>query len=444
MKIKIPEAFKELKEEGKYRYKIYYGGRGGGKTQNFGITLLLKLMQKKLRWLCSREIQKSIKDSVHKNLVDLINEYQVKFGGIWNYWNITQTSISYPNGSEFIFCGLSGNAQQIKSLANIDGAWIEEAQTISYSSLNILIPTIRNEGSEIWFSFNRLTENDPVYEYFCVNPDERTYIRQVNYDENPYFPSVLEEERRRALKNLATEDYEHIWLGSPKNFLNESYYGQYIRKAEAQQRICRGVYDESLKVHTVWDLGVSDATAIWLFQLYGAEIRLINYYENSGEGIKFYLDILDDLREENKYKYGDHFAPHDITVREFSSGKSRLEIAHTLGLDFNILRADNINEGIQLVRTNFHRCYFDADNTKQGLKCLKNYRKLYDEKRQCYQEKPYHDWTSHGADAFRYLMQAVTFISPLSGGYKTDSEFDDDFERECHIYKNEYNEITGY
>lgn len=441
--IKVPEPFKQLFERGKYRFKVYHGGRGGGKTQNFGACLLLMAMQTKMRVLCVREIQKSIKDSVHKNLADLIENFQPS-DPIWTKWEITQNSIRFINGSEFIFCGLSGNAQQIKSMANIDICWVEEAQTVSYTSLNVLIPTIRNEDSEIWFSFNRLTENDPVYEYFCINPDEKTYVRQVNYDENPHFPAVLEDERLRAKRNLSPEDYEHIWLGKPKSFVNESYYGQYIRKAEEERRICTGVYDNTLKVHTVWDLGVSDATAIWFFQIYGMHIRVIDYYENSGEGIQFYLNVLQEKALQYNYKYGEHFAPHDIRVREFTTGQSRLDVASRLGIDFNVLMLSNVNEGIQLVRTNFHRCYFDADKTKQGLKCIKNYRKEFDENRQCYKDKPYHDWTSHGADSFRYLHQAVSYISPVSGYHKTDSEFDEDFEQEYKSYTQSKSRITGY
>ena len=108
------------------------------------------------------------------------------------------------------------------------------------------------------------------------------------------------------------------------------------------------------------------------------------------------------------------------------------------------MQSNDVIEGIHLVRTNFHRCFFDSNNTQVGLKSLKNYRKEFDEKRQIYKDKPLHDWTSHGADSFRYLMQAITYISPLSGHYKSDSEFDDDYERECVSSSDKYNKVTGY
>jgi len=448
LNIELPTAFKELFIENKYRYKIYYGGRGGAKTLSFIGALLLKTMQRKMRILCVREIQKSIKDSVWKNLKDFIEEHKLfdnNKKNVWDDWDITDKSIRYKNGSEFIFCGLKNNSTQIKSMANIDICWVEEGHAISYSSLKVLCPTIRNEGSEIWFSFNRETENDPVFERFCVSIDDDVLVREVNYYDNPFFPDVLEKDRLRDLKavtdgRLDQDEYDHIWLGKPKSFMNSSYYGKCIRKAEKEQRICKGVFDETLKVHTVWDLGMADAMSIWFFQLYGMEIRLIDYYENSGEGIQFYVDILNG----KEYRWGDHFAPHDIKVKELGTGQSRLEVASRLGLDFNVLPPYNISDGIQLVRSNFHRCYFDSEKTSLGLKCLKNYRKEYDEKRACYKEKPYHDWTSHASDAFRYLMHAATYISPISGYHKSESEFYDDYIRESKPFDNQCNKITGY
>ena len=152
--INIPEVFEPLFVRGKYRYKVYHGGRGGGKTINFGQALLIMAMQKRMRILCVREIQKSIKDSVYKNLIDIINQFSSKDRknpNLWNEWNKTLTSIRFSNGSEFIFTGLKNNSNQIKSTANVDICWVEEAHSISYESLKVLIPTIRNPNSEIWF-----------------------------------------------------------------------------------------------------------------------------------------------------------------------------------------------------------------------------------------------------------------------------------------------------
>jgi phage terminase large subunit len=434
----------------KKRYKVYHGGRGGGKTINFGLALLTMAMQKKMRVLCVREIQKSIRDSVHKNLRDMIEErasFDEKNPNIWNGWKITERSIRYANGSEFIFSGLKNNAFQIKSMANIDICWVEEAHAISYSSLKVLKPTIRNKGSEIWFSFNRETENDPVWEEFCVDIDKDTFVCEVNYYDNPKFPDVLDKDRLRDYRKVETgrmelEEYEHVWLGKPKSFMGSSYYGKQIRLAEKNERICRGIFDETLKVHTVWDLGIGDSMSIWFFQYYGKQIRVLDYYENSGEGFPFYADVL--FKEKN-YRYGQHFAPVDINVRELGTGEPRIVAAQRLGIDFYQLPKDNnVIESINHVRRNFHRCWFDSEKTTEGLKCLKNYRKEFDEKRQIYKDKPLHDWASHGADSFKYLMMAIDKISPSSGFHKTNDEFDDDYEEQCRVFDDNRNKITGY
>jgi len=219
----IPEAF-EVLFDSKYRYKCFYGGRGGAKSESIGRALLIKTSTQKLRVLCTREIQNSIRDSVFRLLSDLIEKYDLP-----NY-KITKDTIAHSNGSEFIFKGLYNNIQSIKSLQDIDICWVEEAQTISKESIDILLPTIRADNSEVWFSFNRTDDPDPIWKELCENPDERTFVRKINFYDNPFFPQVLENERLRCLKNKP-DDYQHIWEGEPakshsgsvvKNFSSEN------------------------------------------------------------------------------------------------------------------------------------------------------------------------------------------------------------------------------
>lgn len=205
--VKIPQPFEMLFTQHSYRYLCFFGGRGSAKSWSIALFLLAIAAQKKVRILCSREIQKSIKDSVHKLLVDLIRKFNLE-----GYFTITKDSIISTTGSEFIFAGLHRNIDSIKSMEGIDYVWCEEAHGITNESLDILLPTIRKEGSQIIFSFNRKTESDPVYERFCKFDRADTYTRKVNYDENPFFPEVLEKEMLYD-KEHNYEHYMHVWEG---------------------------------------------------------------------------------------------------------------------------------------------------------------------------------------------------------------------------------------
>ena len=193
-----------------------------------------------------------------------------------------------------------------------------------------------------------------------------------------------------------------------------SYYGAAIQKAEREGRITTVPYEQSLPVHTAWDLGMDDSTTIWFFQIAGMEIRFIDYYENSGEGLAHYALIL----QERKYIYGNHFGPHDIEVRELGTGKSRLEIARKLGIDFQVTPKLSIDDGINAARSIFTQCWFEKDKCNRGLQALRNYKKDWDEKNMVYRKGPFHDWASHGSDAFRTF--AVSFRRPIHGQYQED------------------------
>lgn len=178
-----------------------------------------------------------------------------------------------------------------------------------------------------------------------------------------------------------------------------AYYSKQINQARKDKRICNIPYDQLLKVNTVWDLGIGDATSIWFYQQTGLEIRLIDYYEASGEGLSHYKQVLND----RGYVYGEHYAPHDIQVRELGTGRSRLEVAETLGINFEVVPNLPIDDGIEAARSIFSRCWFDEEKCQQGVDALASYHKDYDDKRREYKIKPVHDWSSHAADAFRYL-----------------------------------------
>jgi phage terminase large subunit len=189
------------------RYKVAYGGRGSGKSFTFTDALIVKALTSRVRVLCAREFQNSISDSVHRLLSKRIDDL-----GLSAYFTIQRDTITSKNGSEFTFKGLRHNSESIKSTAGINICWIEEAQTISQESLDILIPTIREPDSEIWMTMNPRLEDDPVYKLFIATPHPEAYIAKVNYTENKHFPAVLEMERRLMLERDPAL-YKHVWEG---------------------------------------------------------------------------------------------------------------------------------------------------------------------------------------------------------------------------------------
>ena len=209
----FPKAFQGLFKP--YRYKVFYGGRGSGKSWNVARALLLLGNNQKLRILCAREIQRSISDSVHKLLCEQIDAL-----GLSGNYIITRDAIRGTEyGTEIIFKGLRSNPQEIKSTEGIDICWVEEAAAVSADSWDILIPTVRKPNSEIWLTFNPLDESDPTYQRFILNPPENSLVCKVNHTENPAFPEVLKTEME-WLKARDYESYLHIWEGEVRKHSN--------------------------------------------------------------------------------------------------------------------------------------------------------------------------------------------------------------------------------
>jgi len=211
VKIQFLSEFKELFNDS-WRNIVFYGGRGSGKSRHVALALILRGRQKRLRILCTRELQNTIADSVHKELSEIIES-----NGFTDYEVTEKTIRNKVTGTEFIFRGLRHNAAEIKSLTGIDIAWVEEAQSISEDSLKLLVPTIRKPGSQLIYTFNRMNELDPVYVRYVMNERERTYVRQVNFDvldRYGLFPEELREEME-ADKAASLDLYAHVWLGEP-------------------------------------------------------------------------------------------------------------------------------------------------------------------------------------------------------------------------------------
>jgi len=385
------------------RYKVAYGGRGSGKSWGFARALLIIGKSRPIRVLCAREVQKSIKQSVHTLLADQINSL-----GLSGDYTILETEIRGKNGTLFTFSGLATHTvDSIKSIEGVDVCWVEEAQTVSKRSWEILLPTIRKPGSEVWVSFNPALITDDTYQRFVVSPPPNCQTVFINWYDNPWFPEELRSDMEH-LKALDPVAYANVWGGECKTIVDGAIYRTELEALEQGGRLASIPYDPVLPVNTFWDLGVSDSTCIWFTQQTGREIRVIDYYEASGEGLPHYAAILNG----KGYVYGKHYAPHDIQVRELGSGRSRIETAATLGIKFQMAPNIPIEDGIHAARMILPRCYFDKAKTTRGFECLANYRREYNEKMGEFKSTPVHDWASHGADAFRYLAVSLQDEKP--------------------------------
>ena len=405
LEIEIPKEFKVLFDLDKdLRHIVLYGGRASGKSTSVALSLLILGMNKKLRILCTREVQNSIADSVHKLLSDLISKYKL------NTWEVQKDIIkNKQTGSEIFFKGLHNNSQSIKSIEGIDIVWIEEAQSVSADSINTLVPTIRKAGSRLIWTFNRLTENDPVWELIVKKADDRTFVQKINSDaiESLLSKEIIEEREKMRLDS--PEMYEHVWLGEPMTSKTGSVFGKQLAQARSDGRITKVPYDASTGVYTAWDLGIGDSTVIWFFQTVGNEIHFIDHYEGSNEDLGHYISYI----QNKPYQYTTHFLPHDSKARELQTGMTRVEFFNNHGIyNIEVLRPTNFSLGqddIDLVaRPKFSLCWFDEEKCQRGLECLRAYHYEYDNKNKLLRNKPEHDWSSHSSSAFIYALMAKT------------------------------------
>lgn len=398
--ISFPKAFKPLFQP--KRYKIYKGGRGGAKSWNFARALLLLGAQETKRILCTREFQASLDESVHKLLAD-----QISLMGLDSFYEVQRSKIYGKNGTEFIFEGLRHNIKSIKSIEGVDICWVEEAQSVSKESWDILIPTIRKQDSEIWISFNPDLEEDETYDRFVTHQPEQSVLMHVNYTDNPHCPQTLIDEAEACLKR-SQQEYDHIWLGKCVQYLDGTYYAEYMQKAESEGRVDNLPIDPMLKVNTAWDIGMSDDTAIIFFQHSPAgQIRIIDYHESRGVGLEHYARVISEKQAQYGWIYDYHLLPHDIEVRELGTGKSRFETLQGLGIQPTIVPRLAVADGINAVRRAFPAMWFDKTKAEFLIRSIKRYRREFDDKRNVFYDKPRHDEHSHAADALRYLAVGI-------------------------------------
>ena len=262
---------------------------------------------------------------------------------------------------------------------------------------DVISPILRENGGWCAFISTPFGKNHfwDLYQAALQNPT-KWFVLFMTLDDTKHIPlEEIDEERKTVSEDMIQQEYYcSFTLG-----VEGAYYAQYMQRMELEERIGKVLWDPGRKVHTAWDLGVRDSTSIIFFQIHGNAINIIDYYEKSKEGLEHYIRVL----ESKPYQYGKHVAPHDINVKEFGTGMTRLEKGRALGINFIVAPNISIMDGIEAVRTVLPRVSIDEINGKIFIKHLENYRQEYDEKRKVYSNHPLHDHTSHAADAMRYL-----------------------------------------
>jgi phage terminase large subunit len=385
-----------------YRTKVAHGGRGSGKSWAFARALLVMAAAEPLRILCTREIQKSIKESVYRLLTDQIQDM-----GMGHMFEVLETEIRGANGSRFFFSGLASHTvESVKSYESVDVVWVEEAQTVSKKSWDILIPTIRKPGSEIWITMNPILDTDETYKRFVANKAPNSCVKQVNWSDNPWFPDVLELERIHAQATMSEVDYLNIWEGQCRSAVDGAIYATEVQTAIREERVRPVPYDPRLKVHTVWDLGWADSMTIVLVQKGVAELRVIGYIEENQKTLDWYCAELQKLN----YNWGKDYIPHDGFSKDFKTGQSTAEILKKLRRRPVRIPSMTVEQGIKALRMLFPRLYFDKQKTERLLECLKRYRRGIPATTG-EPGAPVHDEYSHGADAARYLAVVADMLT---------------------------------
>lgn len=328
--------------------------------------------------------------------------------------------IKGANGTEFLFAGLSDQtAESIKSYEGVDKVWVEEAQAVSDRSWTILIPTIRKNASEIWVTLNLELDTDPTYVRFIENPPPDSFVVQINYYDNPWFPEVLEKERQHAEATLPKAEYENIWLGKCKPSVAGAIYADEIAAAHDKGRITNVPYDSGLKVHAIFDLGWNDACTVIFAQKHLSSLRCIGYMEESGKTFDWFSAEMKKkgVDEKMPWNWGQVYFPHDGRQHTQQTGKTDTQTMRDLGWDVRELKHASIEEGIRIARRTFPNVSFDKAGTTKLVEALKRYRRNVPTTTG-EPGTPVHNQYSHGADAFRYLCRIAPELTNETWGGK--------------------------
>lgn len=391
------------------RDKVAHGGRGSGKSHFFaGLAVEDAIAEpgenggEGLRMVCIREIQKDLAQSAKLLIEGKLSAHGL---GEADGFKVFEDCIQTPGDGLVIFKGMNNyTADSIKSLEGFKRAWWEEAHTATQKSINLLRPTMRAPGSQLWWSYNPSQETDPVDIMFRgVERPSDAIVVQANWRDNPWFTTELERERQDCLR-MMPDQYAHIWEGDYVTVAEGAYFAKDLALAREQDRITELVADPLMQYRAFWDIGVRDATSIWVAQFIGQTIKVLDYYEAVGQPLGTHLEWL------RSKGYGSALCvlPHDgakhdaVTAVRFED--------HIRAAGFEVQTVENQGKGaamkrVETARRLFPRIWFDKVKCAGGLKALGWYHEKKDENRNI-GLGPEHDWASHGADAFGLMCVA--------------------------------------
>lgn len=411
LNINVPRKLKPLLEP--KRYKGAYGGRGGAKSHFFAEQMLVACIERRARCVCIREVQNSIKDSVRQLLVDKIDAL-----GIAPLFEIIEGEIrgkGQAHGALIIFRGMqSYNSQNIKSLEAYDIAWVEEAQTLSQYSLDLLRPTIRKDDSELWFSWNPRYKTDAVDIFFRKNPPTDSVSVLINWRDNPWFPQVLMQD----MEHDRAEDIDkhaHVWEGA-YGASEGAILARWINEAEREGRINDAVeYDpDGPGVEISSDIGFRDTAGWWYWQRRAGGFALLKYEGASGfDADDWILEIQKNLLSMG-VELGRIHLPHDARVKTFQSKHSSVE-KFIAGFGIGKVRIVPISkksDQISAARSVIKRCEFHKTACETGIDGLRAWEFELNPDTQAFSREPLHNWASHPSDAFAYGCQVMEEFIP--------------------------------
>lgn len=389
------------------RYKVLYGGRGAARSWSVARWLLIEGAQRRINVLCAREFQRSLDDSVKRLLSD-----QIELLGLSHLYDVQQAVIKGPNGTEFNFEGIRHNINKIKSYEGVDYCWVEEAQSVSENSWEVLVPTIRKPGSEIIVTFNPELETDPTYARFIKFTPPNCTLIFTTWRDNPWFGSTELPAERDELKARNYDAYLWVWEGQCKKNLEGAVYAEELREARVQNRICKVPYDRSAPVSTYWDLGRSDHTSIWFIQRVGFEYHVVDFYQSNLRHLDHYLGML----QARNYLYATLWLPHDARAKQLGSKMTIEEQCREKFSSVRIVPRVSVKDKVNAARTVFPNCWFDEARCAEGLHALTHYKYEVNQVTKQFSQTPLHDENSDAASAFEYFGLSSRIPQHRAGG----------------------------